>query len=109
MGCRSFVSYAVHKNLYPVLNAYAHASFDNLTMYKGLLAETLRDYKGPADKLGYVITPQDIYIPSTVEVIHYLTPGLMTQLDKPLQVPTTYPPTPSGPACHHTPLTRSAV
>jgi len=82
---RSFVSYAVHQSLYPELSAYAHASFDNLTMYKGLLAETRKDYTGPKNAQGFVSSPQDIYMPSTIDVIHYMTPGFMTQHDKPEQ------------------------
>jgi len=82
---RSFVAYAVHKTLYPELDAYAHASYSNLTMYLGLLSETRKDFKGSKTTKGFVSTPQDIYMPSTIGTIHYMTPGFMTQHDKPEQ------------------------
>jgi hypothetical protein len=83
---RSFVAYAVHRSLQPVLSAYAHASFDNLTLYKGMLSETREHYHGPSNAEGYVSSPQDVYLPSTIQTIHYLTPGFMTQQEKPLQL-----------------------
>lgn len=55
-------------------------------MSKVLLNETLSNYHGPQGAMGVVSTPQDIFIPSTTDVVHYMTPGFITQHDKPAQV-----------------------
>jgi len=83
---RSFVAYAVHKSLQPSLTAFAHASFDNFSMYLGMLSQAETDYTGPPNAMGYSSTPQDLYFPATVDPLHYFTPGLLYQQDKPMQV-----------------------
>jgi len=83
---RSFVGYAVHKTLLPVLSAYGHAAFDNYTNYLGLLKEARENYHGSDTAEGYTSTPQDLYFPATIPTIHYLTPGFMYQEAKPGQV-----------------------
>lgn len=83
---RSFVGYAVHKNLRSTLEAYAHASLANLTLSVGNLAEARENYKGSKHDLGIVSTPQDIYLPSTIQRIHYFAPGFVYQSAKPAQI-----------------------
>jgi len=83
---RSFVGYAVQKSLRPQLLSFAHAAFDNYTNYLGSLEFARSDYRGSKDGLGYISVPQDIFLPQTIERLHYFTPGFVFQDDKSSQV-----------------------
>ena len=91
----SMAAYAVHKSLRSQLVGFAHASYSNLT-------EQIRPADQATDsnssKAGYFSTPIDSYFPATIRRIHYLTPGIILQGDKPEQL---YPQSLFGSGCNH--------
>jgi len=82
---RSFVGYAVHKNMYAALESFARASLDNLTDHLGLVSNAVAG--SHSHKEEYFATPQDLFFPATLSVMHYLTPGFLYQADKLAQLP----------------------
>ena len=84
---QSMAAYAVHKRVRPLLINFQRATFDNLTNHiEPIFDATHTGNKSNLSAVGYFAVPIDTYFPATLPKTHYITPGLIVQQEKPLQL-----------------------
>jgi len=82
----SMAAYAVHASALPELMAYTHATFRNYSLHSELVWDAQHTGSNVSTATGWFSTPVDTYLPATLRRMHYLTPGMVVQQAKPLQL-----------------------